>query len=150
VNGEKVTMTVTGTEGSVTTNTTTTTTTTTEQQGNTSVQVSTETATEVDNSGDAGCNPMSASDFKSATNSIGAKTFEDSKITLAKQIIKSNCLRADQIKEIMAIMEYEDSRLTVAKFAYQYCYDPNNYYKVNDSFEYELTIDELDEYIEAK
>jgi hypothetical protein len=148
VNGEKVTMTVTGTESSVSTSSSTTTTTTTNQSENAALHVSADT--ETNNNQSAGCNPMPASDFKDASNSIRAKTFEDSKITLAKQIIKSNCLRADQIKEIMAIMEYEDSRLTLAKFAYQYCYDPNNYYKVNDAFEYEMTIEELDEYIEAQ
>ncbi|MDD4748157.1 MAG: DUF4476 domain-containing protein [Salinivirgaceae bacterium] len=97
-----------------------------------------------------GCIPMNSADFSSAKNSIASKSFEDSKITTAKQIIKANCLKADQMMQIMKVMGFEASRLEIAKFAYQYCYDKNNYFKVNDAFEFEFSIDELNEYIEAQ
>ena len=100
--------------------------------------------------GQTGCNyPMTNSDFNEAKQSIASKTFEDSKLLIAKQITKANCLLASQVKQIMKLFEYEDSKLDFAKYAYKYTYDQNNYYKVNDAFEYELTIEELDEYIES-
>lgn len=100
--------------------------------------------------GQTGCNyPMTDGDFNEAKQSIASKTFEDSKLQIAKQIAKANCLLASQVKQIMQLFEYEDSKLDFAKYAYKYTYDQNNYYKVNDAFEYELTIEELDEYIES-
>ncbi len=100
--------------------------------------------------GQTGCNyPMTDGDFNEAKQSIASKTFEDSKLLIAKQITKANCLLASQVKQIMKLFEYEDSKLDFAKYAYKYTYDQNNYYKVNDVFEYELTIEELDEYIES-
>ncbi len=152
INDSDVNMTVTESSSS-----TTTTTTGGNMIGNTTVTINTSsTESNTTNTGEettqttTGCQPMGSTDFNSAKNSISSKTFEDSKITTAKQIIKANCLRADQIKQIMEVMDYEDSRLEIAKFAYQYCFDPNNYYKINDAFEYELTIDDLNEYIEAQ
>ena len=98
--------------------------------------------------GKIGCDwPMSSSDFSEAASSIGSKTFEDSKLKMAKQIAQSNCLLAEQVRDIMKLLEYEDSRVEFAKFAYPKTYDQGNYYKVNDAFEYELSIDELDEFI---
>lgn len=98
--------------------------------------------------GRIGCNwPMSDGDFASAKQSIGSKTFEDSKLTIAKQVISSNCLFAHQVREVMAMFDFEDTKLDFAKYAYGYTYDLNNYFKVNDAFEFESTIDELNAYI---
>jgi len=81
--------------------------------------------------------------------SLASKTFEDSKLTLAKQVINSNCLLSVQVKEVMQIFTYEESKLDFAKYAYGRTYDIGNYYKVNDSFTFESSIDELNSYINS-
>lgn len=91
--------------------------------------------------------PMSAPDFQSSLESIKAKSFEDSKMQIAKQVTKSNCLKSEQVKQIMQAFTFEETRLEFAKFAYQYTFDKGNYYKVNDAFQFELSIEELDEYL---
>jgi hypothetical protein len=96
------------------------------------------------------CGPMAGGDFQSALESLKSKTFSDSRMTQAKQILNSNCMSADQIKTVMKAFEYEDDKLEFAKVAYDRCADPENYWKVNDAFEFEMTIDELNEYIESK
>jgi hypothetical protein len=48
------------------------------------------------------------------------------------------------------MFDFEDTRLDFAKFAWEYVYDKDNYYLVNDAFEFELTIDELNEFLELK
>lgn len=98
---------------------------------------------------DSGCYAMSQSDFSQALTSIKDKSFSDSKLTLAKQVTKGNCLTANQIKQIITQFDFEDTRLEYAKFAYSYCFNPENYWKVNDAFQFESTIDELNEYIES-
>ncbi|MCK4661501.1 MAG: DUF4476 domain-containing protein [Bacteroidales bacterium] len=133
---------------SSTTTTVTTSTTTTSSSGNYNQQ-NQEVVYVSGYNGPVGCPiPMSEYDFNSAKSSISSKDFEDSKLTMAKQIVGSNCLLASQVKEIMRIFEYEDTRLEFAKYAYKRTYDKGNYYKVNDAFEFELTIDELNEFIE--
>ena len=93
---------------------------------------------------------MSATAFEKAKKSIEGKTFEDSKMTMAKQITKSHCLTATQIKEVMELLEYESTRVEYAQFAYPKCQNKNEYYIVNDAFEYESSIDELNEFIDAQ
>jgi len=98
---------------------------------------------------DTGCYAMSRSDFNQALASIKSKTFSDSKLTLAKQITKGNCLTSAQIAQITSLFDFEDSKLEYSKFAYSYCFNPENYWKVNNSFEFESTIEELNEHIES-
>lgn len=101
--------------------------------------------------GPTGCEyPMSSSDFNDAKSTITSKTFEDSKMTIAKQITSSNCLLTSQVKDIMLLFSFEDTKLEFAKYAYNYTFDIGNYYKVNDAFTFEMTIDELNAYISTQ
>jgi hypothetical protein len=98
--------------------------------------------------GHYGCDwPMSEGDFASAKQSISSKSFEDSKLTIAKQIVSSNCLLCSQVRDIMLLFSFEDSRLEFAKYCYGYTLDQGNYYKVNDAFTFESSIDDLNKYI---
>jgi len=102
-------------------------------------------------SGSIGCpNPMMPTEFDDVKRSISSKTFEDSKLTIAKQVIGANCLLCSQVKEIMLLFTFEATRLDLAKFAYKYTYDISNYYKLNDAFTFESSIDELNNYINGK
>lgn len=93
--------------------------------------------------------PMGTSDFNTAKSSISSKSFEDSKVTVAKQVIDANCLSTRQVKEIMELMTFEENKLTIAKYAYTKTTDPNNYFQLNDAFTFESSIDELNAYINA-
>lgn len=96
----------------------------------------------------SGCaEPMHSYEFDDARNSIASKPFEDTKLSQAEQIMKSNCLTAKQVKEIMKVFTYEETRLTFAKKAYLHTVDPSNYYMVNDAFTYSTSVDELNNYL---
>ncbi len=95
------------------------------------------------------CNQLAPNDFNAAKASVKSKSFSDSKMALAKQISESNCLTAQQVKELVQLFDFESDRLEFAKFAHPYCLDQNNYYKVNDAFDFESSIEELDEYISS-
>lgn len=144
-----------GTYTSTTTTTTSTTSTTTSSSSNSagSNEYYEELAIENDDTqySNGNCTfPMGSADFEDALSSINNKTFDDDKVTVAKQIARSKCLTSEQIRDIMKAIDYEDSRLDFAKYAYDFAYDPDNYYKVNDGFEFEMTIEELDEYLQNK
>jgi hypothetical protein len=93
------------------------------------------------------CFAMADADFNSLRASVKSKSFEDSKLTTAKQALKSNCLNTRQIKDIMQTFSFEASKLDFAKIAYSRCTDQNNYFSINDMFTFESSIDELNDYI---
>ena len=95
-------------------------------------------------SGPIGCPmPMAPGDFMNAKNSIQSKDFESTKLDIAKQIVGSNCLTAQQVKEVVQLFDFESSKLDFAKFAYGHTYDRSNYYVVNDAFDFESSVTEL-------
>ena len=57
---------------------------------------------------------------------------------------------SDLIGQCMGAFTFEDSKLEFAKYAYEYCFDTDNYFQLNDAFEFEMTMDELNEYLESK
>jgi len=141
----------TNTQASSVTTTTTTTTTVSQptQQNQVTIKPKPEAQPIQQTKPTGGCiSPMSDTDFQSAKKSIASKSFEDSKLTTAKQIVSANCVLSSQVKEIMDVFGFESSRLEFAKYAYKYTYDKNNYYKVNEGFKFESSIDELNEFLQ--
>jgi len=90
---------------------------------------------------------MDPSTFDAAEITISKASFDNSKLTIAKQIASSNCLLASQIRDIMRIFAFESTRLEFAKFAYAFCYDKGNYFLVNNAFTFSSSIDELNKLI---
>lgn len=93
--------------------------------------------------------PVAPGQFADMKKSIESKTFEESKLTIAKQIVNNNCLLSSQVKQVLLLFTFEASRLDFAKYCYGYTYDIGNYYKINDAFTFESSIDELNEYIQT-
>lgn len=134
----------------VTTTTTTNTNTGTNYNSNTNIGTTGNTSTGTNTTVGTSTNcytPMGTTDFSSMKKSISSKSFADSKMQVAQQATKGSCLTALQIKEVMELFDYEENRLDYAKFAYAYCVDKNNYYKVNDAFKFESSIEELNAFI---
>ena len=66
---------------------------------------------------------------------------------IAKQATKNKCLNVDQIKLVLDKFTYENNKLEFAKYAYKNCTDKDDYYRVNESFTYSSSKNELNEYI---
>lgn len=94
----------------------------------------------------AGCE-VSPSEFRTIQSSIASKDFDDTKLSTAKQVAQAKCLNSAQVRDIMGLLDFESSRLEFAKLAHEQVVDPENYYLVNDGFEFELSIEELQEFI---
>lgn len=136
VGGTGISVNMTGLEGSYTETTTSTTTTTTQSSSSNG------------SSGDIECvSPMASTKFAEAKKSIESKSFEDSKLMISKQVAQANCLSTNQVKEIMGLFGFEETKLEFAKYAYTFTYDKGNYYRVNDAFTFEASMEELNEFL---
>ena len=56
----------------------------------------------------------------------------------------------DQIIQIANLFSFEDNRLEFAKYAYDFCIEPRNYFKVNGIFSFSSNADELSEYVQSR
>ena len=94
-----------------------------------------------------GPHPMDDLDFERYLNAIRGKDFEDSKLTTAKAPLRGQYLTAEQIGQVMKAFDFEDTRLDFAIFAHPRCVDQDNYYLTYGAFEFELSIEELEDAI---
>jgi hypothetical protein len=127
--------------------------------GAVTTQTTTSTTTDqnnvvVDNNGqDIGCGRsscMTLGNFNIALSTIKKQNFEDTKLKTAKQIITANCLNVDQIIQIANEFNFEDNKLDFAKFAYDYCIETRNYFKLNSIFSFSSNVDELSDYVQSR
>ncbi|MCS7075121.1 MAG: DUF4476 domain-containing protein [Bacteroidia bacterium] len=88
--------------------------------------------------------------FTQAKQTIASNNFDDTRLTIAKQIIRNNCMLASQVAEIMRLFTFENSKLEIAKFAYSYTCDKGRYYVVNSELRNSSSIQELANYIQGR
>lgn len=143
------------TSGTTTTTTTTTrTTSSSSTTNNSTVPAHTTRPSQPSNAtivGNGNCShAMDQASFDKAKQTITNKGFDDTRLSTAKQVAKSNCLTTDQIVEIMKIFGFDDTRLDFAKYAYDFCLDQNNYFNVSEGFSFDSSTEELNKYIESK
>ncbi|WP_290848340.1 DUF4476 domain-containing protein [Flavobacterium sp.] len=94
--------------------------------------------------------PMSPRQLSDMIASLRKQKFEDTRIKTAKQMIANNCMSSAQVAQMCQEFTFEANRLDLAKFAFGFCVDPNNYYKVNDVFTYSSSTDELTEFVSRR
>ena len=101
--------------------------------------------------GPVGCPvPMSPNDFSDLKRTVNSITFEDTKLKTAKHVVSSQCLLTTQVKDLLGCFTFEANKLEMAKNCYTHTFDIGNYFKVNDVFTFESSIEELNEYIESR
>ncbi len=74
-------------------------------------------------------------------------SFESDRKAIARQFITSNTVYSQDVLDIITRMNFESSRLEIAKFAYRQTADPENYFLVNKGFNYSSSIKSLNRFI---
>jgi hypothetical protein len=91
--------------------------------------------------------PVDNAGFALIMKNLQGLSFDTEKISRAKQIVESNILTSTQVKEMLTTFDFDSRRLEFAKYAYNYVYDKNMYFIVNESFDFSSNGKQLDEYI---
>ncbi|MBC7607526.1 MAG: DUF4476 domain-containing protein [Burkholderiales bacterium] len=93
---------------------------------------------------------MGSNDFSSALSTVKNQGFDDTRLKTAKQIASANCLNTNQITQICQSFGFEETKLDFAKFAYDFCVEPKNYFKLNNIFGFSSNVDDLTDYVRSR
>jgi hypothetical protein len=85
--------------------------------------------------------------FQYFLQSVQSCWFDSEKSALIEHYISSNHLSSAEIYQLLAELDYESSRLQMAKMAYAHCYDPHNYYSILNLFSFGSSKVELSKFI---
>lgn len=91
---------------------------------------------------------MAAKDFEEVYGMVKKESSDNTRLSLAKQIVAANSMSAKQIAMLVKLFSFENNKLEFAKYAYQYCVDKKKYYLLYDSFDQDNSRRELNEYIQ--
>jgi hypothetical protein len=94
-----------------------------------------------------GISVMPMSEFNGLMRMIRDASFEQTKLTIAKEGFAFKSPTADMVYQIMTLFSFEATKLEFAKWAYLRTYDKQNYYLVNRAFGFESSVRELSTYI---
>jgi len=99
--------------------------------------------------GSVGCvPPVTPERFENMMQAVQNQSFEDGKLRVAKQIVKQNdCMTVNQLVQLLQLFDFDETKLKLAKFAYHYIYDIENFYKVYKVFDFDYNAKKLDRYI---
>lgn len=94
-------------------------------------------------------NVMSYERFQQLKQSVERESFDKNKMDLLRSTLPYNRVNAQQVKELAQLIQFEQTRLELAKFAYRYTTDRGNYFVVNDVFNFGSSKTELTRYISS-
>ncbi len=100
--------------------------------------------------GATGCPaPVSYERFQSMLNTVENESFDEGRLRIAKILIQTNaCLSAAQVKQLMQLFSFDDNKVELAKFAWDYLYDLENFHLIYDALDFESSKEELENYIQ--
>ncbi len=90
---------------------------------------------------------MTSTNFEQLKRVIENKSFDSGKMQIAMQAIPQHSVSAQQVRELMELFGFESYKLKLAKFAYDYTVDKENFYLVNDGFYFSSSIRSLNKHI---
>lgn len=88
------------------------------------------------------------SNFDVALRTINRASFDSEKKIIAKQYLRANSVTSIEVLDLIRSFDFESSRLEIAKFAYGSTLDPENYFMVNEGFQFSSSSRALNRFIQ--
>lgn len=74
---------------------------------------------------------------------VGKQSFDDNKMEIAKLSVALASFRVEDLAKIANLFSFESNKVEFLKFAYQTCFDPENYYLLQDCLRFRSDYDNL-------
>ncbi|MCH2043440.1 MAG: DUF4476 domain-containing protein [Saprospiraceae bacterium] len=94
-----------------------------------------------------GCRSISETELQFLKKEITKESYDNNRLSVAKGLVQYNCLTVKQLKSIIELFMYDESRKELAIFAFEYCSNPGSYYQIYDVFMYDSSVREVREAI---
>lgn len=79
---------------------------------------------------------------------VKARSFEDQKVLLAKQALAETDIRSEDLRRLLQGFDFDKGKVELAKYAYARVADRQNFYRIYDSFSFDASVRELQQFIE--
>ena len=91
----------------------------------------------------AECNPASSESITQLETNISKQSFEEGKLNTLKEFLKTNCISAKQLSEILSHFSFEEDKIEAIKAAISKISDPESIKLVLEKLEFESSRKEV-------
>ncbi len=95
----------------------------------------------------SGKNGIATSNFEQLKTTIKESQFDEERIKVAQKAVAENGVSSNQMRQLLPLFSFDDSRLTLAKFAYKYTVDKENYLQLKQELKFDKNAKELEAFI---
>ena len=88
--------------------------------------------------------------FNKMKKTISDATYDNQMLSTAKVVMKNNWFTTAQIIELCKLLSYDNNKLALAKYGYDYCMDKNQYFTIADVFDYPSNKSSFMEFLNGK
>lgn len=92
---------------------------------------------------------MDGGTFEQLKQTIRNESFDATRLAIAKQAVGQQYVTSAQVKELVQLFSFEDSKLDLAKHCYRRTLDKHNYFTINDAFSFSSSKEELARFIQT-
>jgi hypothetical protein len=89
---------------------------------------------------------MSEAAYLHLLHTLSENSFDNSRLSIARQAVAANKCTAEQVLGIMEQFSFESTKLSFAKYAYSFCINKGSYFIVTNGFTFESSKRELMRY----
>jgi hypothetical protein len=86
---------------------------------------------------------MAPQDVDALVQAVKQRPFEATKLSMAKEALSQSSIASADLKRLMRSFDFEASRVELAKYAHSHVSDPQNFYRVYESFDFDASIQEV-------
>jgi len=86
---------------------------------------------------------MAPQDVDALIQAVKQRPFEATRLSMAKEALSQSSLSALDLKRLLRSFDFEASRVEIAKYAHSHVYDPQNFYRVYEGFDFDASIQEV-------
>jgi hypothetical protein len=89
-------------------------------------------------------------DFNNFLASIRKQSFEKDKDQLIKTYMQNAFMTTTQIRQVIKLLNFDNTKLDLAKFLFDKCIDKQNYFNVADELQFSSSKSELNDYVKSR
>jgi hypothetical protein len=90
---------------------------------------------------------MAPDAFQSLKHAVINRSFDSTKRELLADALRHNQFTSEQLYQLLNLLDFESSKVEIAKLGYSSVIDKQNFYRVYDAFTFDSSISELQRYI---
>jgi hypothetical protein len=95
-------------------------------------------------------NLLTPEELDRAIEAMRSRDFDNTKLTIAREAVRSGSIMAEDLKRLLQQFEYEHTQVELAKFAYDYLCDREHFYYIYDVFRHDSSVQELERYSNSR